>query len=193
MSTSDRSATPAADQAVDALFTLFYDGLKRAAHRANAVNAQAGIGTTMLVHEAYLKLRNRADLNFESEAKFYAYAARVMRSVLLDSARMRLRAKRDAGQPVLSMDITGIDARILDSQLTLQRNAQEVLALDHALEQLGADDARAAEVVELHYFAGLSFEQIAPLKELSVRTVKRDWEFARAFLYAALADGLTVD
>lgn len=193
MSTSDRSSTPAADQAVDALFTLFYDGLKRAAHRANSANGQVGIDTTMLVHEAYLKLRNRSDLDFESEAKFYAYAARVMRSVLLDSARMRLRTKRDAGQHALSLDITDIDARMLDSQMALQRSAQEVLALDDALEQLCADDARAAEVVELHYFAGLSFDQIAPLKNLSVRTVQRDWEFARAFLYAALAENALAD
>lgn len=188
MSTHESCAEPAADKAIDALFTLFYAGLKRTAHRANAAQVPVGIDTTMLVHEAYLKLRNRADLSFESEAQFYAYAARVMRSVLLDSARMRLRVKRDAGHELISLDVSAIDARMLDSQQALERSAQEVLALDDALEQLRADDARAADVVELHYFAGLSFEQIAPLKELSVRTIKRDWEFARAFLYAALAE-----
>lgn len=180
----DHPAT-ADSAAMDALFATFYDKLKRVAHGAIAANRQHLVNTTMLVHEAYLKLRHREDLRFASEAQFYAYAARVMRSVLLDSAKLRLRAKREGGSKHLSLDAVDVDALLIQSPLV--RDAHDVIAIDAALEQLRADDARAAEVVELHHFAGLSFEQIAPLKALSVRTIKRDWEYARAFLYAALA------
>lgn len=186
MVTPESVAEPGAERALDALFDEFYAGLRRTAHRANIADAYAAIDTTILVHEAYLKLRHREDLRFSSEAQFYAYAARVMRSVLMDTAKSSLRHKRESGNIIAGMDSDSIDLHSSDSQREFFDTAQHIIALDAALESLRADDSRAAEVVELHYYAGLSFEQIAPLLALSARTVKRDWEYARAFLYAAL-------
>jgi RNA polymerase sigma factor (TIGR02999 family) len=115
---------------------------------------------------------------FEHDAQFFAYAAQAMRHLLLDRARDHLRLH--AGGDWLRVTLTGSDeALALDA-------AEQALALDAALDRLAATDARAARVVELRYFAGLTLEQIAGILGLTRRTVDRDWRFARAFLRAEI-------
>jgi len=116
---------------------------------------------------------------FEHHAQFFAYAARAMRHLLCDRARDRLRQR--AGGQWMRVTLTGGDEQLaIDS-------ADEALALDAALQRLEQTDARAAQVLELHYFAGLTVEQIAATTGLGRSTVDRDWRFARAFLKAEVA------
>jgi RNA polymerase sigma factor (TIGR02999 family) len=160
-------------------FEAVYDRLKAMASRQLARGARGTLDTTALVHEAFLRVDGVRNLSFEHTAQFFAYAARAMRHVLVDRARARSRQK--AGGEWLRVTFTAN----ADAQLALD-GAEQVLALDEALQQLEATDARAAQVVELRYFAGLAPEQIAAILKLTRRTVDRDWRFARAFLHAAL-------
>ena len=163
---------------LDLLFGDFYQDLRRLAHHQRTPGDGATLDTTALVHELYLQM-SRNELDFEQTRQFYAYAARAMRHLLVDRARERMRMKHGG-------DLRRTDYRdTLAGQVTI--DPQHALELDQALRRLAQDDARAAEVVELHYFAGLPLERIAELCELSVRTVHRDWQYARAFLGAQLA------
>lgn len=164
---------------LDERFGEVYEELRRIAHRQRTPLDGATLDTTALVHELYLQIGHR-DLDFEHGRQFYAYAARAMRHLLVDRARARARSKH------------GGDLRRTDFHDTAMGQAsidpQQALDLDSALRRLAQDDARAAEVVELHYFAGLPLERIATLQGVSVRTVYRDWDYARAFLGVQLAD-----
>lgn len=162
---------------VDALFGQVYDRLKAMASRQGSMQG-ATQQTTALVHELYLRMQRGRSLDFETSAQFFAYAARAMRHMLHDRARdrLRLRAGGDWDRQTLDSD----DVRLLVN------TAGEALALDEALTALDAVSARAARVVELRYFAGLTTEQAADALGLNRRTVHRDWEFARAFLNARL-------
>lgn len=131
---------------------------------------------TELVHEAFMRLTGAPHPAWGDRRHFYGVAARVMRQLLVDHARARGRAKRDAGTRVtLSDAVEAPGAPALD-----------VVALDDALERLAAVDARSARVVELRYYAGLTLEEAAEVAGVSLATVKRDWHFARAFLRLAL-------
>jgi len=166
---------PAApDQGSDALFTAVYARLKAMASRQRARASGATLNTTALVHELYLKLSATGELRFESPAQFFDYAAQGMRHILVDRARERLALKRGGGA---LMEDTAAAAAAADS------TAEHTLQLDIALQQLARRDARAARLVELHYFAGLSFPEIAALTGVATRTLNRDWRYARAFLY----------
>ena len=149
------------------------------ASRQLARGARGTLDTTALVHEAFLRLDGARNLSFEHSAQFFAYAARAMRHVLIDRARARMRQK--SGGEWVRVTFTAN----ADSQPALE-SAEQVLALDEALQRLEATDARAAQVVELRYFAGLAPEQVAAVLKLTRRTVDRDWRFARAFLHASL-------
>lgn len=162
----------------DDLFDAVYARLKAMAGRQLAGRERDSIDTTALVHELYLRVSSRSELHFEHPAQFFAYAARAMRHLLCDRARDRLRQR--AGGDWQQITLTGSDQRLAIE------NAEQALALDAALVQLAQDDARAAQVVELRYFAGLSLEQIADMLEVNRRTVDRDWRFARAFLHERL-------
>ena len=162
-----------------ALFEAVYDRLKAMASRQLARGGSGTLDTTALVHEAFLRFEGPGTLSFEHSAQFFAYAARAMRHILVDRARARARQK--SGGEWLRVTFTAN----ADAQPALD-NADEVLALDEALRQLEATDARAAQVVELRYFAGLPPAQVATILQLTRRTVDRDWRFARAFLHAAL-------
>ena len=162
----------------DALFAEVYDRLKAMASRQLAARARDSLDTTAVVHELYLRFGAKRNLAFAERAQFFAYAARAMRHLLLDRARDRKRLHAGGGWHATTLD--GDDAR-----LALE-SAEEALALVAALEALAATDPRAAQVVELRYFAGLSLEQVAELLALGRRTVDRDWQYARAFLHAAL-------
>ena len=171
---------PGASEALsaDALFDAVYARLKAMAGRQLAGRERGSIDTTALVHELYLRVTSRHELSFQHPAQFFAYAARAMRHLLCDRARDRLRQR--AGGDWQKVTLTGGDQRLAIE------DAEQALALDTALQQLERDDPRAARVVELRYFAGLSLEQIAEMLEVTRRTIDRDWRFARAFLHGQL-------
>lgn len=172
----DDRATPM--QGTDALFTEVYDRLKAMAGRRLARGARGTLDTTALVHDLYLRVGRNGGLAFAHPEQFFAYAARAMRHLLADRARDRLRQR--AGGDWVRITMTGSDDR-----LALE-SADEALALDEALGKLEAVDARAARVVELAWFAGLDQEKIAEALGIGLRTVARDWRFARAFLKTEL-------
>lgn len=173
----------AGDGDVDAseqLFSLLYDELRRCAHRQLRAAAGHTLSTTALVNETYLKLASSANLRTEGRQHFMALSARAMRQVLVDHAR-RLGADKRGGNALL----VTLDDRVSTSP----DDALEVLALDRALTTLEQIDARAARVVHLHFFAGMTFPAIAELENLSERTLKRDWQAARALLAAEMRAG----
>lgn len=175
----DPNATHAPPGApTDQLFSEVYARLKAMAARQLGARAPDTLDTTGLVHELYLRIGDRPELQFSAPAQFFAYAARAMRHLLGDRARDRLRLR--AGGDWVRVTLTGDRGELaLDS-------AAQALELEAALQKLEQLDARAARVVELRYFAGLSLEQAAETLGLARRTVDRDWRFARAFLRAEL-------
>ena len=160
-------------------FDAVYARLKALASRQLARGARGTLDTTALVHEVYLRLDGGRELSFEHQAQFFAYAARAMRHVLVDRARGRMRQK--AGGDWIKVTFTANE----DAQPAIQ-SAEQALALEEALTKLEQTDERAARVVELRYFAGLSPEQVAEVLNLTRRTIDRDWRYARAFLHATL-------
>lgn len=164
--------------APDALFAAVYQRLKAMAATQLAARARGTLDTTALVHELYLRIGDHDELRFGSQAQFFAYAALAMRHLLADRARDRLRQRSGGGW-------VSVTLKPDDDELA-QSSAEETLALDEALTQLERRDARAARVVELRYFAGLSSAETAVALELGERTVERDWRFARAFLHERL-------
>ena len=164
-------------RSTDALFSEVYDRLKAMAGKRLSSQPGHSLQTTALVHELYLRMQG-GDLAFDDPSQFFAYAARAMRHLLLDRARDRLTLR--AGGQWLPVTLSGIDEQFaIDS-------AEQGLALEAALVKLEADDPRAARVVELLYFAGLTLEQVAGVLDLTRRTIDRDWRFARAFLRSEL-------
>ncbi len=161
--------------AVDALFVEVYDRLKAMASRRRGPGDT--LDTTALVHELYLRVGERPELASIEQGRFFGYAARAMRNLLIDRARNRIGR---AGNGWIATTLADDDQR-----LALE-SADDALALESALEKLEQVDMRAAHVVELRYFAGLSLEQVAQMLGLARRTVDRDWSFARAFLHAEL-------
>jgi RNA polymerase sigma factor (TIGR02999 family) len=162
-------------QSTDALFADVYAQLKAMATRQLARTPRGStLETTALVHELYLRMSNNKELNFSHRARFFGYAARAMRHLIADRARDRLRQR--AGGEWQRITLTGSDQQLaIDS-------AEQAIALDKALQRLEAADARAAQVLELHYFAGLTAEQIAETLGVARSTVDRDCRFARVFL-----------
>jgi RNA polymerase sigma factor (TIGR02999 family) len=164
--------------ALERLFPLVYDELRATAGRALA-REQAGhtLHATDLVHEAYFKLAGGA-LSVQDRAHFYGVAARAMRQVLVEHARRRLADKRGGG--VVHVTLGDRDAPAFGGR------DEELLALDEALERLGAERPRLRALVEHRFFGGLSEKEIAALLGVSERTVQRDWAHARAWLYKEL-------
>ena len=162
-------------QSADALFVAVYARLKAMASRQLANRRRnATLDTTELVHELYLRIGDRHELKFEQPAQFFSYAARAMRHLLINRARDRLRLRAGGQWKRVTLD---------DHEGGLACNtAEQALALDAALDALERMDARAAQVVELRYFAGLSLEQVGETLGLARRTIDRDWRFARAFI-----------
>jgi RNA polymerase sigma factor (TIGR02999 family) len=181
---SDPSTTPSEDLApldADARFAEVYDRLKAMASRRLAAGPRQTLETTGLVHELYLRMAGGDGPRFAAQAQFFAYAARAMRHLLMDRARDRLRLR--AGGDWMRVTMDGIDARVsIDS-------AEEALALDQALTRLADVDERAARVLELRYFAGITAADCAEVLGVSLRSVERDWQFARAWLHDALDGG----
>jgi RNA polymerase sigma factor (TIGR02999 family) len=161
------------------LFSLVYDEL-RALARAQVRRRvrEPSLGATGLVHEAYLKLVDHSRLDVKDRAHFFALAARAMRQVLVDHARRRAAFKR--GGPALQEALE-------DDALATDARTEELLALDEALARLESVDARLVRLVEVRFFGGLSIDETAEALELSPRTVKRDWQKARAVLHRELS------
>lgn len=158
------------------LFALLYDELRRCARRQLGGGGET-LSTTALVHETFVKLVAADTLRLESRRQFMALAARAMRQVLVDHARRAGADKRGGGAAFVTLD-----ERLPDTP----REAGDVLALDRALGELERVDARAARVVQLHFFGGLTFTAIAELEGLNERTIKRDWQAARLLLASAI-------
>ncbi|MCB1022666.1 MAG: sigma-70 family RNA polymerase sigma factor, partial [Acidobacteria bacterium] len=133
--------------------------------------------TTALVNEAYLKLVRQDDADWANRAHFFAVAAQIMRRILVDHARGRLAGKRGGGAIAVPLD----EAFVFSPE-----RCAEVVALDEALIRLEEQDERVGKVVELRFFAGLSVEETAEALKISTRTVKRDWQFGRAWLQSEL-------
>lgn len=169
-------------EARSALFARLYAELERLARiRLARESTLTALDTRALLHETYLRLVNARQIQAADRASFYAYAASVMRSVIVDHARQRLAGKRGAGRTHVTL-VTGLaEAAEADPGI-------DVEALDAALEQLRAVDERCHRIVELRYYAGLSIEEVAEVLALSPATVKRDWTKARAFLFRLLRD-----
>ena len=136
------------------------------------------IQTTALVHEAYLKLIDVTNVDWQHRAHFFAISAQIMRHILLDQARRRVAAKRGGDAPRVSIWIEVPDIG--------SGRARELIALDDALNALAKVDPRKAQVIELRFFAGLSVEETAEVLKVSPDTVMRDWRLARAWLLAEL-------
>ncbi len=164
--------------AVGALLPLVYDELRVMAHRRLSPGARdVTLDTTALVHEAYLRLFDRDRLDWKDRRHFFSVAAIAMRQIVVDHARRRSTTKRGGHLRRVDLD---------SSQLALEGQAEEILALNDALSRLALLDERLARVVELRFFAGLSVEEVAQVMETSERTVKRDWRKACALLYQAM-------
>ena len=174
---------PAApDDAAPASWEAAYPELKKIARaRLHAAQHGApGLNTTALVHESFLRLAGRVEaLHFDSRGHFYAYAARVMRSVIVDLVRERQADRRGGGVADLTLDTVVANGLAAD-------DGAEALRVDEALTTLAAVEPRLAQVVELRYFAGLNDLEIAQVLGLTDRTVRRDWDKARLLLRSML-------
>ena len=133
--------------------------------------------TTELVHEVYIKLIGSNNLSWESRSHFYGIAAKSMRQILVDYARKRNSQKRGEGKSKLPLD---------EAQFVIGESEDQLLSLNEALDKLEIFEERSSKIVELRFFSGLSIEEIAKVLNISVATVKRDWKFAKAWLYREL-------
>jgi RNA polymerase sigma-70 factor, ECF subfamily len=165
--------------ALEQLFPLVYEELRRLAHRYMSRERPGHtLQTTAVVHEAYVRLIDQKHVQWQNRAHFFAIAAQMMRRILITHAQSRIYAKRGGGSFKVSLD----EAAILS-----QERAGELLALDEALKSLTALDPRRSQVVELRFFGGLSNEEIAEVLKISPNTVTRDWNVAKAWLYRELS------
>src|SRR5213078_437313 len=166
------------DSALAELTPLVYEELRRLAHHyMEGQRPNHTLQTTALVNEAYLRLADQTNPNWQSHAHFFAVAARAMRQILVSYARSNRAQKRGGGAARIELD----EAAILSPE-----QSKEIVDLHEALERLGTLDSRKARVVELKYFGGLNYDEMAEVLKISPMTVRRDWRFAKAWLYTEL-------
>jgi RNA polymerase sigma factor (TIGR02999 family) len=172
-------------RALDALFPLVYEELRVVAHRQRRRwNGSHSLNTTALVHEAYLKLVDQQRATWESRAHFLGLAAKVMRHILLDYARGQRAQKRGGDPPLLSLE--EIDERLTGDLVLSDDNADLLLALDLALENLERVSARQCRIVECRFFGGMTIEETAVALGISTATVSRGWAMAQVRLFEDL-------
>ena len=165
--------------ALDKLMPLIHDELRRLAHQyMSRERGDHTLQTTALVNEAYLRLVNRKDAQWQNRTHFFAIAATLMRNILVDHARSHAYAKRGGGAHKTELD---------EAMVASQQRAAEVIALDDVLKRLAELDPQQSRVVELRFFGGLTIEETAEVLELSPATIKREWSTAKAWLYHELA------
>jgi len=164
--------------ALDALLPLVYEELRRLAARyVKRERTTHTLQATALVNEAYLRLIEVRQVQWQNRAHFFAMAARLMRRILVDAARSRGYQKRGGGAPVVSLD---------EALLVPSEPGNDLVALDEALTALAAVDARKSQVVEMRFFGGLSIDETAEALQVSRDTVKRDWRMAKLWLLREL-------
>ena len=165
--------------ALEKLIPLVQPELQRLAHHYMSRERPGHtLQTTALLDDAYLQLADKTHPQWQNRAHFFAVAAQLMRRIMVDHARQRQALKRGGGAIRVTLD---------EAAAVTQTRADELLALDEALEKLATFDQRKAEVVEMRYFGGLTMEEIAEVLKVHVNTVARDWTAARAWLLAALS------
>ncbi|HYN09611.1 MAG TPA: sigma-70 family RNA polymerase sigma factor [Vicinamibacterales bacterium] len=162
--------------AASRLIEAVYDELRRVARRHLRGERDHSLAPTALVHEAYLKLVDQRRVRWQNRAHFFGIAAQLMRRILVDHARSRAAAKRGRDRTVC---LDAADAATPPFDV-------DILALDAALDKLGALDARQSKLVELRFFAGLTVDEVAAALDVAPITVKRDWAHARAWLFHEL-------
>ncbi|MBA3884069.1 MAG: sigma-70 family RNA polymerase sigma factor, partial [Chthoniobacterales bacterium] len=165
--------------ALEKLIPLVQPELQRLAHHYMSRERPGHtLQTTALIDDAYLQLADNTHPQWQNRAHFFAAAAQLMRRIMVDHARQRQALKRGGG---------AIRVELNEAAAVTQTRADELLALDEALEKLATFDHRKAQVVEMRYFAGLTMDEIAEVLKVHVNTVTRDWTAARAWLLAALS------
>jgi RNA polymerase sigma factor (TIGR02999 family) len=171
-------------KALDRLAPLVYRELRRIAGRMMATERpNHTLQATALVNEAYVRLVDTREVSWQDRAHFFALCARAMREILIDHARARASAKRGGGEVALELD---------EGLIAVKSPEANLLELDDALKRLAELDPRKSQVVELRYFGGLSLEETAETLKVSTKTVQRDWNLARGWLYQELS-GKTQD
>jgi RNA polymerase sigma factor (TIGR02999 family) len=164
--------------ALEKLTPLVHEELRRLAHHyMEGQRPDHTLQTTALVNEAYLRLADQSKPNFTTRSHFFAVAAKAMRQILINHAKAQQRQKRGAGASKVELD---------EAALIAPEQPSAILDLNDALERLALLDSRKAHVVELKYFGGLDQDEIAEVLKVSPVTVRRDWVFARAWLYTEL-------
>ena len=173
------AATERGDRsAADALFAALYSELHRLARRELArQGVPLGLSATTLLHQAYLDMAEREGPAFPDRARFMGYAARVMRGLIIDHARNRQAQKRGG-----LFEITSLTTDVLENPV----DYLELERIGEALDQLGKAEPSLAEIVDLKFFCGFSFSEIAAMRDVSERTVQRNWEKARIYLHRNL-------
>jgi len=172
--------SPGNDIAVNRVLPLVYNELRNISSKyLNLEYRKHTLQPTELVHEAYLKLIGNQELSWQSRAHFYGIAAKSMRQILVDYARKRKSKKRGSGKTNLSLDKV---------MMAVVESDDQILELDEALVKLENYEERSSKIVELRYFSGLSIEETAEVLNISPATVKRDWSFAKAWLYREMSN-----
>lgn len=165
------------EEALRKIVPLVYDELRELASRyLKHERPDHILQTTALVHEAYLRFTDMKNVPWQNRAHFYAVAARMMRQVLVDSSRRRDAAKR-----------RGLKVSLKETFPAESSDPVDLISLHNALTELSDMNARQARIVELRYFGGLNFDEVAELLGLSIQTAKRDWTLAKAWLYKKLS------
>ena len=166
------------DAALAELTPLVYEELRRLAHHhMGGQRPNHTLQTTALVNEVYLRLADQTNPRWQNRAHFFGVAAKAMRQILVSYARTQQSQKRGGGAVKVELD----EAAVISPE-----QSQEIVDLHEALERLATLDARKAQVVELKYFGGLDYDEMAEVLKISRITVRRDWEFAKVWLYTEL-------
>jgi len=166
------------DAALGELTPLVYQELRRLAHHyMGGQRPDHTLQTTALVNEAYLRLVDQTNPRWQNRAHFFAVAARAMRQIVVDYARSQQSQKRGGGLLRIELD---------EAAIVSPAESKEIVDLHEALERLATLDSRKAQVVELKYFGGLNYDEMAEVLKISRVTVRRDWEFARLWLHTEL-------
>jgi len=170
--------------AADTLFSALYSELHRLAKRALAHEGAAmSLGASTLLHEAYLDMAAREETAFPDRARFMGYAARVMRNLIIDHARERHAQKRGGLFEITSLDTDAMEQAV---------DHRELAHISEALDELAKVEPGLAEIIDLKFFCGFSFAEIAAMRKVSERTVQRNWETARIYLHRKIRTDLSL-